>query len=168
MNSTKAGDKGPNSRLRLRNIDNSTAHAANKHHAALGLALHQVAGDRGSKQVGAVHIDREQLTHALNGVVSGLEVLAEAGAGDEVVNLAVLREDLGDAVVDAVGVGDIGEVSSDSGRPAWETWSALCWLFWRGGEVVAVAISDIAATIIIQRRVIVENELTSWRWGCLS
>lgn len=126
VNIRKHRNKGPNSRLRLRNIDNSTAHAANKDHATLGLTLHQVAGDRGSKQVGAVHIDREQLAHALNGVVSGLEVLAEAGAGDEVVNLAVLREDLSDAVVDAVGVGDIGEVSGDPGRPAWETWSALC------------------------------------------
>lgn len=108
---------GPVLRLRLRDIDNGATHAANKDHAALGLALHQVAGDRGSKEVGAVYIDRKQLAHAVNWVVGGLEVLTEAGAGDEVVNLAVLREDLGDTVVDAVGVGDIGKVSSDSGRP---------------------------------------------------
>lgn len=74
-----------------------------------------MAGDRGSKQVGAVHIDRKQLAHAVNGVVGGLEVLTEACAGDEVVNLAVLRENFGNAVVDAVGVGDIGKVSGDSG-----------------------------------------------------
>lgn len=103
--------------MRLRNIDNGATHTANKDHAALGLALHQMTGDRGSKQVGAIHIDRKQLAHALNGVVGGLEVLTEAGAGHKVVNLAVLREDLGDAVVDAVGVGDIGKVSSDFGRP---------------------------------------------------
>lgn len=44
-------------RLGLRNINNGAAHAANEDHAALGLALHQVASNRGSKQVGAVYID---------------------------------------------------------------------------------------------------------------
>lgn len=113
--------------MRLRDIDNGAAHAANKDHATLGLTLHQVTGDRGSKQVGAIHIDRKQLTHALNGVVGSLKVLAEAGAGHEVVNLAVLGEDLGDAVVDTVGVGDIGKVSSDSGGPGQR--EALCQVF---------------------------------------
>lgn len=46
-------------RLGLGNIDDSPAHAANKNHAALGLALHQMAGDGGSEEVGAVNVDGE-------------------------------------------------------------------------------------------------------------
>lgn len=76
-----------------------------------------MAGDRGSEQVGAVHVDGEQLAHALDRVVSGLEVFTETGAGHQIVNLAMLREDLGDAVVDTSRIRHVGEVGSDLGRP---------------------------------------------------
>lgn len=99
-----------NLRLGLRDVDNGARHAANHDHAAVALALHEVAGDRGGKQVCAVDVDGPQLAHAVDGVVDGLEVLGEAGRGDEVVDLAVGGEDLGDATVDRVGVGDVGVV----------------------------------------------------------
>ena len=53
-------------RLRLLHVDDGTAHAADEDHAALCLALHEMAGDGGGKEVGAVDVDAEQLAHALD------------------------------------------------------------------------------------------------------
>lgn len=97
-----SGGKGEHLRLRLRYVDDGTAHTADEDHAAPGLALHEVASDGCRKEVGTVDIDGEQLAHALDGVVGGLEVLGEARGGDQVVNLAVLGQDLGDAGMDAL------------------------------------------------------------------
>lgn len=102
-------------RLGLGHIHNGTAHAANKHHAALGLALHEVASDRVGKQPGALDVDGKKLAHTVDGVLGGVEVLSKAGRGDEVVNLAMLRKDVGDTGVDTLLVGDIGVVGSDLG-----------------------------------------------------
>ena len=99
--------------LRLGNVDDGAGHAANHDHAASGLALHEVAGDRGGKEVGAVNVDSPELTHTLDGVGDGVKVLGEAGRSDEVVNLAVLLDDVGDAGVDRGRVRDVGVMSSD-------------------------------------------------------
>jgi len=74
-----------------------------------------MAGDGRGEKVGAVNVDGPQLAHAVDGVVDGLKVLGEAGRGDEVVDLAVLLNDLGDAGLDRLGVGDVGVVSRDPG-----------------------------------------------------
>lgn len=76
-----------------------------------------MAGDGGGEEVGAVDVDGEELAEAVDGVVGGLEVLGEAGAGDEAVDAAVLGQDLGDAGPDALRVRHIGVV----GRHAWES-----------------------------------------------
>ena len=64
-------------------------------------------GDSGSEEVGAVDVDIPELAHAVDGVVDGLEVLGEAGAGDQVVDLAVLHENVVDAALHRLRVGDI-------------------------------------------------------------
>lgn len=63
------------------------------------------------KEIGAVDIDGKQLTHAVNGVVDGLEVLREAGRRDEAVDFAVRFKDFGDTGGHAVSVADVGVVS---------------------------------------------------------
>lgn len=72
------GNGGSHLRLGLGDIDNGTAHAADEDHAALTLTSHQVTRDSSREQVGAVHVDSEELAHAVEGVISGLEVLGEA------------------------------------------------------------------------------------------
>lgn len=102
--------------MRLRHVDNGPGHAANEDHAAGALPLHEVAGDGRGKQVCAVDVDAPELAHAVNGVVDGLKVFGEAGRGDEMVNLAMLLDDLGNAGVDGGGVGHVSVVSGDSGN----------------------------------------------------
>lgn len=75
-----------------------------------------MAGDAGGKQVGSVHVDSPKLSQALDGVVDGLKVLGEACRGDEVVDLAVLLDNLPDAGFDGPGIGDIGIVGADFGN----------------------------------------------------
>lgn len=106
------------SRLGLRHVDDGAAHAADEDHAALCLALHEVAGDGGGEEVGAVDVDGEQLAHALDGVVGCVVVLGEARGRDQVVDLAVLREDVGDAGADRFRVRHVGVVGGDLGGPA--------------------------------------------------
>lgn len=102
-------------RLGLGHIHNGAAHAADEDHAALGLALHEVASDSGGKQPGAIDVDGIKLAHTVDGILGGIEVLGEAGRGYEVVNLAMLSNDVGNTGVDALLVGYIGVVSSDLG-----------------------------------------------------
>lgn len=66
-------------RLRLRNIDDGTRHAANQYHASGGLSVHKVLGDTGRKHVCAINVDSPKLAHAVDWVVDGIEVLGEAG-----------------------------------------------------------------------------------------
>ena len=104
-------------RLGLRNVNDGTAHATNEDHAALGLALHQVPSDGGGEQVSAVDVDGPEFAHAVDGVVGGLEVLGESGRGDEVVDLAVLLDHAGDAVLDRPLVGDVAAMGGHLGDP---------------------------------------------------
>ena len=104
-----------NLRLRLRHVDNGSGHAANHDHAARLLAAHEVTGNGGSEKIGSVDVDGPELAHAVDRVVDGLEVLGEARRGDEVVDLAVGLDDLGNAGLDGFGVGDIAVVSGDFG-----------------------------------------------------
>ena len=108
---------GWNSRLRLGHVDNGARHAADEDHAAGALSRHQVAGDRGGEEVGAVDIDSPELAHTIDGVVDGLEVLGEAGRGDQVVDLAVRCDDLGYALIHGLRIGDISIVCRDLGDP---------------------------------------------------
>lgn len=99
----------------LGNIDNGTTHAANEDHAAGGLAFHQVLGDGDGKEVSAIDIDAPQLAQAVDGVIDGIVVLGETGTGDQVVDLAVLRDDAVDAGLDTIRVRNVSVVSRDLG-----------------------------------------------------
>jgi len=114
--------------LRLRNVDNGTAHGSDHDNAAIGLALHQVLRDADSEQPGAVNVDTPQLLHAVVRVVDGWEVLGESGRGDEVVDLAVLRNDLVKSCGHRLRLGDIGVVCGDARdvSRAWVLTLELC------------------------------------------
>jgi len=90
--------------LRLRHVDDGARHATDHYYAAGALALHEVLGDADREQVGAVHVNTPELLDAVVGVVDGVEVLGEASRCDEVVDLAVLADDIGNRSIDGVGV----------------------------------------------------------------
>jgi hypothetical protein len=77
-----------------------------------------VAGYLAGEQVGSVDVDLPQTAHAVDGIGDGIEVLGEAGRGDEAVNAAVAGDDVAHAVPDRVRVRDVGVVGRD-GRAAW-------------------------------------------------
>lgn len=64
--------------LRLRNVDDGTAHTSDENDATRSLALHKVTSDSSSEQVGAVDVDTPELSHTVNGILDGVEVLGEA------------------------------------------------------------------------------------------
>lgn len=74
-----------------------------------------MASDTGSEEVSAVDVDTPELAQTVDGVVDGLKVLGETSRGDEVVDLAVGLDDLGDTGVDGLLVADVCVVSSDLG-----------------------------------------------------
>ena len=102
-------------RLGLGHIDDGARHGADHDNAAGRFALHEVAGHADSEEVGAVDVDAPELLHAVVGVGDGVEVLGEAGRGDEVVDAAVGGEDFGDGCCDGVGVRDVPVVGGDFG-----------------------------------------------------
>lgn len=102
--------------LWLRDVDDRAAHAADKHHRPLGLALHQVLGYGDGEEVGPVHVDAPQLLHPLVWVRYGVVVLSEARGGHEVVDLAMVRDNLADGLVDGGGLGNVGVVGGDFGN----------------------------------------------------
>ena len=104
-------------RLGLGHVDDGPRHGADHDDAAGRFALHEVAGHADGEEVGAVHVDAPELLHAVVGVGDGVEVLGEAGGGDEVVDAAVGREDFGDGGCHGVGVRDVGVVGGDFGAP---------------------------------------------------
>lgn len=81
-------------RLRLWYIDNATTHTTDEDHAARRLALHEVSRNLSCEQVCAVDVHAPKLAQTVDRVVNGLEVLGEAGACHQVVDLAMLLDDL--------------------------------------------------------------------------
>lgn len=73
-------------------------------------------GDHGGEEVGAVDVDVPELAHTVDRIVDGLEVLGEAGRGDEVVDLAVLLDDVVEAGPDRGLVRHVGVVGGDLGH----------------------------------------------------
>lgn len=102
-------------RLRLRHIHNRPAHTADEDHTARALTLEEVARDARGEEVRAVDVDAPELLHPVVGVRDGVEVLGEAGRGDEVVELAVRGDALVDAGRDGVRVRHVAVVGGDFG-----------------------------------------------------
>lgn len=105
-------------RLGLGHVDNGAGHAADHDNAAGSLALHQVLGDAGGEEVCAVDVDTPELLHAVERVRDGVEVLREAGRGDEIVDFAVLGKHFRDGGVDGVGARNVGIVCGHIGHSA--------------------------------------------------
>lgn len=75
-----------------------------------------MTGDPGCEQIGAVNIDAPKLLHPVIGVGNCVEVLGETSGGNQVVNFAVILDDVLDGIIDGVWIGDIGVVSCDFGN----------------------------------------------------
>jgi len=85
--------------LTLWQIDNSTRHATNEHHASWCLAGNQMLGDCYSKEIGAEDIDIEETAHVVNGIFQSGNVLSKACGGNKVVDFAVCFENFVDGDV---------------------------------------------------------------------
>ena len=103
--------------LRLWHIYNASTHTPNHDNAPSRLSLHKMSSNTSGEEVGAVDIDTPELLHAVMRVRDGIKVFGKARAGNEAINLAMGTDDLGNGMVDAVGIGDVGVM----GGHAWGT-----------------------------------------------
>lgn len=101
--------------LWLRNVNDGSRHATNEDYASICLALHQVLCNGDCEEICAINVDAPELADTIDWVIDGFEVLGESGGCDQVVNLAMLLDDLCDCGVDGLGGGDISVVSCDFG-----------------------------------------------------
>lgn len=88
--------------LWLWDIHDHSRHAPDHHHGPFGLALHQMSGKFTGPEVGAVYVDTPEFVQTVWRISDGVEVLREAGRRDEVVDLAVVCEDLVQAGFDGL------------------------------------------------------------------
>lgn len=102
--------------LRLGNIDNSTGHTTDHDNAARSLALHQMFRNASCKEVCSIHVDAPELLDTVVRVGDGVKIFGETSGSDQVVNLAVLLDDIGEDIVHRIGVGHVGVVSGDPGE----------------------------------------------------
>lgn len=84
----------------LWNIHNCAAHTTNENHTTGRLTFHKMSCNASCKQVCTVDIHTPQLAQAVDRVVNGLEVLREASARHEVVDLSVLLDNVVDTTLD--------------------------------------------------------------------
>lgn len=73
-------------------------------------------GNGDSEEICAIYVDAPQLAHAVNRVVDSVVVLGETGAGDKVVDLSVLLDDLVNTLLNRVCIRYIGVMSGDLGH----------------------------------------------------
>ena len=64
-------------------------------------------------KVGAIHVDAPEFVQTIGRIGNGVEVLREAGRGDEVVDFAVVGQDLVETGFDRLRVGNVGKVGRD-------------------------------------------------------
>lgn len=107
---------GKNLRLGLRHVHNGTRHASDHNNATGSLSLHEVAGNRAREEVGSVNVDSPELAKTVDRIVDSFEIFGEASRGNQVVNLAVLLDDFGNASINRFGIADIGVVGGDLGN----------------------------------------------------
>lgn len=100
-------------RLWLRHIYHSSRHGPNHHHTASRFAFHQVTSDRDRKEVCAINIDSPELPHTLDGVLDRIKILREPGRSYQMVDLAVLFDDLLNCSIDRILICHIGIVRCD-------------------------------------------------------
>jgi hypothetical protein len=86
--------------LWLWDVDNRSGHATDHDDASWCLPLHKVLRHCDRVQIGTVDVDSPKLLYAVMRVGDGIVVLGEASRCNEVVDLAVLLQNLGKGLVD--------------------------------------------------------------------
>lgn len=66
-------------------------------------------------EVSAIDVDTPKLVQTVGRIINGIEILSEASRGDEVIDFAVICQNLGKAGIDRFGVGNIREMGCDFG-----------------------------------------------------
>ena len=74
-----------------------------------------MTSDSRSEEICPIYIDAPKLLDAIERVGNGIEILSKASRGDQVVNLAVITDNLLDGRVDRVRIGDIGVMGGNLG-----------------------------------------------------
>jgi hypothetical protein len=110
---TDSGLSGVVGSLRLRDVDNGTAHGSDHDNTARCLALHQMLSNTNSKEPGAVNVDAPELLHAVVRVIDCWEVLREPGRSYKIVDLSMLCDDLVERCSHRLGLGDVGVMCGD-------------------------------------------------------
>ena len=90
--------------LRLRHIDDRSRHGPDHHDTAFGLAIDKMASHGCGPQISAVDIYAPKPPHAVWGIRNGVKVFSEPCGSDQVVDLAMLLDNLFDCGIDRVGV----------------------------------------------------------------
>ena len=102
--------------LWLRNVDNGARHAADEDNATRRVPLHQMLRNSHGVEVGPVHVDSPKLLDAVVGVRDGIVVLGESGRCHQVVDSAMLFQDVRKRLVDRRRARDIAEMGCDFGN----------------------------------------------------
>ena len=66
-------------------------------------------------EVSAIDVDAPELVQTVGWIIHGVKILSETSRGDEVIDFAVICQNLGQAGIDRFGVGNIREMGSDFG-----------------------------------------------------
>lgn len=119
-------------RLGLRNVDNGSGHGANHDNTSRRFSLHQVPCHTGGEQIRPINVDSPKLLHTIVWICNGIKVLREACRCHQVVNLAVILDDLGNHGVDRVGIRDVSIMCCDLryGRSGFSISLLLTWTAW--------------------------------------
>lgn len=76
-----------------------------------------MTGHLAGKEVCAIDIHTPELLQTIGWVCNGVKVLREAGRSDQVVDLSMVLDNVGDDRLDRVIVRDVAIVGSDFGNP---------------------------------------------------
>ena len=103
--------------LWLRHVDNGTGHASYHHNASRLVPFHKMLGHPSCKQISAVDIHPPEFFHTLVRVGNGIVVFGEACGGDQMIDLAMLLDNVGQSAGDRIWIRNIRVVCRDLGDP---------------------------------------------------
>jgi hypothetical protein len=95
-------------------INNGARHTSNEHNASWCISRHQVLCDSNCEKICAIDIDAPELADPVDRVIDGLEVLCESCRCDQVVNLAMLFDNLSNSCLNRFLRRYVGIMSGDS------------------------------------------------------
>lgn len=99
--------------LWLRHVDNRTGHASYHDDASWRLSLHQMFRHASCEEICAIHIYTPQLLHPFIRIGNGIVVLDETCRGDQMIDLAMFFDDLGQCAGDRIRIRHITVVCRD-------------------------------------------------------